>query len=184
MSKINVFFANGHEEIEGLTVIDLLRRAGLEVDIVSINEGLEVTGSHNITIKADRLIGDVDFEDGDMIVLPGGLPGTYNLDECTKLCDEIVKYNEENKMLAAICAAPSVLGRLGVLKGKGATCYPGYEDKLEGAACLKSSVVKSNNVITANGMGAAIPFALTIIEHYLGKGKANALAEAIQYKWN
>ena len=119
-----------------------------------------------------------------MIVLPGGLPGTNHLDECAKLCEEIVKYNEENKMLAAICAAPSVLGRLGVLKGKSATCYPGFEDKLEGAATVKTGVVKFNNVITANGMGAAIPFGLTIIEHYLGKGKAMALADAIQYKWD
>lgn len=182
MSKINVFFANGHEEIEGLTVIDLLRRAGLEVDVVSINDGLEVKGSHNITIKADKTLADVDFDNGDMIVLPGGLPGTNNLAECEALTKQILKYNEEKKMLAAICAAPSVFGQLGVLEGKSATCYPGFEDKLTGAACLSSGVVKCQNVITANGLGSAIDFALTIIEHYLGKGKAKDVADAIQYK--
>lgn len=182
MSKINVFFANGHEEIEGLTVIDILRRAGLEVDIVSITGTLEVTGSHHITIKADRLIDDVDFDNGDMIVLPGGLPGTNNLADCTKLTEQIVKYNEEKKMLAAICAAPSVFGQLGILEGKSATCYPGFEDKLTGAVCLNSGVVKCQKIITANGMGTAIDFALTIVEHYLGKGKARDLANTIQYK--
>ena len=182
MSKINVFFADGHEEIEGLTVIDLLRRAGLEVDIVSINESLSVTGAHNITIKADKLLTEVDFDDADMIVLPGGMPGTTNLGQCKELTEQIVKYNEDKKMLAAICAAPSVLGILGVLKGKSATCYPGFEDKLIDAVCLNSGVVKSHNIITANGMGTAIDFALTIIEHYLGKGKATDIADAIQYK--
>lgn len=183
MSKINVFFANGHEEIEGLTVIDLLRRAGLEVDIVSINENLEVIGAHNITIKADRLLGEVDFDNGDMIVLPGGLPGTTYLGECKELTEQIIKYNNDKKMIAAICAAPSVLGQLGVLEGKSATCYPGFEDKLTGAACLNSGVVKCQNIITARGMGTAIDFALTIIEHYLGKGKAATIAKAIQYKY-
>ncbi|MBQ8042532.1 MAG: DJ-1/PfpI family protein [Clostridia bacterium] len=183
MSKINVFFANGYEEIEGLTVIDLLRRAGLEVDIVSINNVLEVKGAHDIVIKADKLLKDVDFENGDMIVLPGGLPGTTYLGECEELTKQIVKYNNEKKMLAAICAAPSVFGQLGILEGKSATCYPGFEDILVGAVCLNSGVVKSSNVITANGMGTAIEFALTIIEHYLGKGKAVAIAKAIQYKY-
>ena len=182
MCKINVFFANGHEEIEGLTVIDIIRRAGLEVNVVSINEGLEVVGAHNITIKADKLLSEVDFEDGDMIVLPGGMPGTINLGNCEKLCEQIVKYNEEGKMIAAICAAPSVLGKLGVLQGKSATCYPGFEDQLEGAVKTNSDVVKSHNVITANGMGAAIEFGLAIIDHYLGKGKAKAIADAILYK--
>lgn len=183
MSKINVFFADGHEEIEGLTVIDLLRRAGLEVDIVSINKDKEVTGAHNIVIKADKLLDEVDFDNGDMIVLPGGLPGTTYLGECNVLTEQIVKYNNDKKMLAAICAAPSVLGKLGVLEGKSATCYPGFESELTGAACLNSGVVKSQNVITANGMGTAIEFALTIIEHYLGKGKAVTIAKAIQYKY-
>lgn len=181
MSKINVFFANGHEEIEALTVIDLLRRASLDVDMVSINEGLEVVGAHNITIKADKLISEVDFEAGDMIVLPGGMPGTLNLGACKELTSQVVKYNEESKMLAAICAAPSVLGELGILKGESATCYPGFEEKLIGATCLDSGVVKSNNKITASGMGTAIDFALAIIEHYLGKDKADDIAKAILY---
>ena len=182
MSKINVFFANGHEEIEALTVVDLLRRAGLDVDMVSITDDYEVTGSHKITTRMDKTIDEVDFDNSDMIVLPGGLPGTTNLGNCDKLTKQIVAYNEKNKMLTAICAAPSVLGTLGVLEAKSATCYPGFEDKLIGAACLNSSVVKSKNIITANGMGAAIDFALAIIEHYLGKGKAQSIAEAIQYK--
>ena len=181
MSKINVFFANGHEEIEGLTVIDLLRRAGLEVDIVSINETLEVIGAHNIIIKADKLINEVNFDDSDMIILPGGMPGTINLGECKLLTEQLIKYNNEKKMLAAICAAPSVLGKLGILKGKSATCYPGFEDQLIEAVILNSGVVKSGNVITASGMGTAIDFALAIIEHYLGNGKACDIANAILY---
>lgn len=183
MSRINVFFANGHEEIEGLTVIDLLRRAGLEVDMVSISDRLEVVGAHNITIKTDKLLTEVDFDNGDMIVLPGGLPGTTYLGECDVLLKQLVKYNQEKKMVAAICAAPSVLGKLGILEGKSATCYPGFEDKLTGAACLNSGVVKSQNVITASGLGTAIDFALEIIEHYLGKGKARDIANAVQYKY-
>ena len=182
MSKINVFFANGHEEIEGLTVIDLLRRAGLDVSIVSINDTLEVTGSHNITIIADKLISDVNFNDGDMIVLPGGMPGTTNLGHCKLLTEQLKKYNDNKKMIAAICAAPSVLGSLEILEGKSATCYPGFEDKLTGAACLNSGVVKSQNIITASGLGTAIDFSLTIIEHYMGHGKAMAISDAIQYK--
>ena len=181
MSKINVFFANGHEEIEGLTVIDLLRRAGLDVDIISINETLEVIGAHNITIKADKLINEVDFDEGNMIILPGGMPGTINLGNCTLLTKQLIKYNDENKMIAAICAAPSVLGKLGILKGKSATCYPGFEEQLIEADCVNSGVVKSNNIITASGMGTAIDFALAIIEHFLGKTKASDIANAILY---
>lgn len=175
--------ADGFEEIEGLCVVDILKRALIDVDMVSISDSLTVTGAHGIKITADKLIDEVDFDKGDMIVLPGGMPGTTNLGNCKKLVDNIIKYNKQDKMLAAICAAPSVLGVNGILAGKTATCYPGFEDKLIDACVTNTKVVKSKNVITSRGMGTAIDFGLCIVEYYMGKGKAKELASGIQYQY-
>jgi 4-methyl-5(b-hydroxyethyl)-thiazole monophosphate biosynthesis len=181
MAKVYVFFANGTEEIEGLTVIDLLRRAGIKVESVSIEENLEVMGSHEILIKTDRGFSDIVFDDADMLVIPGGMPGTMNLLACQELQKLINEFHQEGKMLAAICAAPIVLGASGVLKGKRATCYPGYEDRLVGASYVDQPVVCDGNIITSRGLGTAIEFSLAIIEHFCGSEKAEQIGKAIIY---
>lgn len=166
MSKIGVFFADGCEEIEGLTVVDLARRGGLECVAISINGKDEVTGSHSITFKADAKASDVDFDSLDGIVLPGGLPGTYNLRDSETVQEIIKKFASEEKLVAAICAAPSVLGGAGLLVGKKATCNPGWEEHLKGATCVTDNAVKDGNIITSRGMGTAMDFGLAILEYF------------------
>ena len=136
MAKIYVFLADGCEEIEALTPVDLLRRAGEDVCTVSIMGRKEVTGSHKITILADETIEEGEFDDGDMLVLPGGMPGTLNLAGNETLAALIRSYDDQGKKLVAICAAPSILGVMGILKDKNAVCFPGFEEKLAGANVL------------------------------------------------
>ena len=131
MAKVCVFTADGFEEIEGLTVVDLLRRAGADTQMVSISDSLSVKGSHSIEIKADTFFEDVNYGEADLLVLPGGMPGTLHLGGHEGLCSLLKEFHEQGKKVAAICAAPSVLGKLGILKGKKAVCYPGFEEKLE-----------------------------------------------------
>ena len=181
MANTAIFLANGFEEIEGLMVVDMLRRAGFTVDMVSISESLQVTGSHAITVTADKLIKDIDFDSYDLLVLPGGMPGTIHLGECTVLCDELIKAYENGKKIAAICAAPTVFGKLGLLEGKMACCYPGMEDGLTGAEATTSSVTVDGNIITSRGLGTALDFALTLIEEFNGKEAADKLAAAVVY---
>lgn len=182
MKTVYAFLADGMEEVEALMVIDLLRRTKkLDVVTVSIKDELLVESSHNIKLYADKNIIEIDFEKGDCIFLPGGLPGTTNLAACDKLTEQIVKYNEDGKVLAAICAAPSVLGQLGVLKGKNATCYPGFEDKLEGAT-YGGSVVTDGNIVTGKGLGVALEMGLELITVLVDKETSDAIAAQIQYK--
>lgn len=182
MKKVFAFFAEGFEEVEALMVIDLLRRTKeVGVTTVSVTEEKMVKSSHGFSIMADEVIANIDFSDGDMIFLPGGIPGTPNLAACKLLTDNIVAYNESGKKLAAICAAPSILGELGLLKGKKATCYPGFEDKLEGAEC-GGSVVTDGNVTTAKGLGVALEMGLELIKILVNESKSNEIAEAIQYQ--
>lgn len=180
MEKILLFLAEGFEEIEALTVVDLLRRANLDITMVAIGETLEVTGSHQICVKADVLLKDISWE-ADMLVLPGGMPGTLNLGACNVLTEKLKEFSETGKKVAAICAAPSVLGKNNILQGKKATCYPGFEEQLLGATYKKESVVVDGNVITSRGMGTAIEFGLTIIEQFLGSEKAKEIEESIIY---
>ena len=183
MKKVFAFLADGLEEVEALMVIDLLRRTHkIDVTMVSITGNEIVTGSHNIKIIADEVISNIDFEEGDMIFLPGGMPGTLNLGECAVLTDNIVEYNKKGKKLAAICAAPSVLGQLGVLSGKNATCYPGFEDKLTGAIYKGESVATDANVTTANGLGSALELGLELIRVLVDEESSEQVAKAIQYK--
>lgn len=181
MAKVYIFLANGFEEIEGLTVVDLLRRAKIDVEMVSVEESIYVTGSHNIEVKADCLFKKAKFDEVDMLVLPGGMPGTIKLLHHTELVEKIKEFHKAGKMLAAICAAPSVLGAYGVLNGKKAVCYPGFEEKLLGAHVEKQPVIQDENVITSRGMGTAIDFSLKIIEHFSGKEKADEIKESIIY---
>lgn len=181
MAKITVFIADGTEEIEALTVVDLARRAGIEVDTVSVNDSTTVTGSHNIKIILDAVIGQVAWDAVDMIVLPGGKVGVDNLKTCTKLTDKLQEFARDGKPLAAVCAAPSILGGLGLLDGKRATCYPGFEDKLTGAEYVKEPVVKDGNIITSRGLGTSIQFAAAIIEYLVGKDTADKVLNQIIY---
>lgn len=182
MSKVYLFLADGFEEIEGLTVVDLLRRAGIEISMVSITGKKMVVSSHKIKIEADELFEDADFNDAAMLVLPGGMPGTNHLADHEGLVFLLKEFNRQGKDLAAICAAPSVLGMNGILEGKRATCYPGYEDKLLGAKATGNKVEADTNIITSKGMGTSIDFALCIIEKLKDKSTAEKIAEAIQYK--
>lgn len=181
MSKIGIFMADGCEEIEGLTVVDIVRRAKMEITMISINGKKEVTGTHNMVFFADALASEVDFEEFDAIVLPGGGPGTRNLGADDTVNQIIKKFAAEGKLVCAICAAPSVLGAAGILQGKKATCYPGFEDKLTGASVSADAVVVDGNVITGRGMGAAIPFALEIVRYLAGDEAAETIKNGIVY---
>lgn len=172
-----LFLDNGFEEIEALTTVDLLRRANIELTTVSITGEKQVTGAHNITVLADKLFDDCNFADAEMLILPGG---PTHLENHKNLCDLLVKHNAEGKLLAAICAAPSVLGRLGILEGKQATCYPGFESFL-GESYIGGLVVESKNVITAKGPGLSSDFAFCIIEKLASSEAADAVYDAAQY---
>jgi 4-methyl-5(b-hydroxyethyl)-thiazole monophosphate biosynthesis len=181
MAKAYVFFATGTEEVEALTVVDILRRAKVETEMISTTGDIMVTGSHGITVKMDKGLDDVD-DSADVIVLPGGIPGVPNLLGNKQLNDIIYKYDKtDGKYLAAICAAPTIYGKLGLLKGKKATCYPGMEDGLEGAEVSYDSVVCDGKYITSRGLGTAIPFALTIVSKLVGEDTSKQLAKKIVY---
>ncbi len=182
MAKVYLFLAEGFEEIEGLTVVDLLRRAEIDITTVSITGKLTVTGSHHISTIADVLFEDVDFAQGDMLVLPGGMPGTLNLLEHPGLDAILRDFAAKEKKLAAICAAPRVLGIKGLLQGKKATCYPGNETYLQGAEYQDLAVVEDGNVITSKGMGTAIDFSLTLIRLLKDSQEAEKIAKSIQYR--
>ena len=181
MSKEYVFLAEGFEEIEGLTVVDLLRRAKIETEMVSIMETKQVKGSHGIEVTADCMFADRDYADASVLVLPGGMPGTLNLGNHEGLCELLKKHYGEEKMIAAICAAPSVFGQLGFLNGRIATCYPGFESKLEGAIILSTKVAVDGNVTTSKGLGTAIDFALKLIEQLTDLNTAMEISEGIMY---
>lgn len=181
MANVYVFTADGFEEIEGLTVVDLLRRAGAEVSMVSIGDGLTVTGSHGIELKADILFSDVDYGRADLLVLPGGMPGTRYLGAHEGLCRMLRQAAEDGKKIAAICAAPSVLGKLGILEGKNAVCYPGFEKMLKGAIVSEARVMRDGSVTTSRGLGTAIPFALELISQLYGEEKAVEIKESVIY---
>ncbi len=178
MKKVIVFLANGTEEIEVLTPVDMLRRAGAEVTFAGVPD-MTCTCSHGVKITADKAACDCTAEEYDMVVLPGGMPGTLNLgaDENVKKIAE--KAYAAGKFVAAICAAPSVLGGWGMLAGKKATCYPGFEDKLTGAYVVREKAVRDGNIITACGAGAAMEFALALVSALYGEEKSENLRKAV-----
>ncbi len=180
--QICVFLANGFEEIEGLTVVDLLRRAGVEVNTVSITNEKLIHGAHGIDVLADKLFEEVDYEGLDMVVLPGGMPGTLHLGEHDGVKTVLENFYAAKKYIAAICAAPSVLGKYGMLKGRKATSYPGFEETLVGAEYVYDKVVADEFVITSRGMGTAIAFSLKLIEALLGQEIATKIGESIIYE--
>ena len=175
---IYMFLANGFEEVEALCPLDILRRAGLEVTTVGIG-GDSIVGSHGIRVQAD--IPDVLYHDAspDMIILPGGMPGSTNLDKAECVEKYIKLALENDKLICAICAAPFILGKRGILKDKRATCFPGFENQLEGATVVDAGVVRDGNIITGRAMGSAHEFALTVLEALQGKEAADKMRRTI-----
>lgn len=179
--KHYVFLADGFEDLEALSVIDIMRRAELDVVTVSINKTNIVTSAHNVPVQADVLLSEVDFNTEGYLILPGGMPGTTNLWECTELTEKVKEHAEAGRPTAAICAAPLILGRLGLLEGKEATCYPGFEAELKGAKCMEDGVVVFGNIITGKGPGKSFDFAYAIVTSILGATKAGEISSAMQY---
>jgi len=175
MDQLTIHLAEGFEEVEAITIIDVLRRAGLNIVIVSLTHAHLVTGAHQIKIMADLLFEEVDYKMGSMIILPGGMPGAKNLDEHLGLRSQILDYHNKGKYLAAICAAPLVFGNLGILKGRRAVCYPGFEAYLKGAAIGNEPFIKDDTIITGRGIGAALEFSLEIVRVLSGEEKATKL---------
>lgn len=179
---IYVHLANGFEEIEALTIVDLLRRADLQVQTVSITGDKKVMGTHGIPVEADILYQEADYEQCEMIVLPGGLPGADYLGEHEGLTKHIRCFAENDKYLAAICAAPMVFGAQGILEGKKATIYPGMEDRLIGAEPQNEKVVVDGKIITSRGPATAMPFAIKLVELLKGKPAAADLAKGLLWQ--
>lgn len=181
MKKAAVLLADGFEEIEALTAVDLLRRARIYVDTISISDDYMVHGAHGINVQTEDLFEEVNFAEFDMIVLPGGMPGTTNLEEHKGVQRVVKDFYENGKYIGAICAAPGILGAMGILKGKRAACYPSVEERLSGAVIMKVPVVQDGNIITSRGMGTAIDFALKLIEVLADKLKAEEISDSIIY---
>lgn len=179
--KVYIFLADGFEDIEGLTVVDLLRRAQIDIKTVSIKDTKEVQTAHGISLLTDLLFDEVDFTDADMLVLPGGMPGTKYLGEYQPLCDLLRDFYGKSGKVAAICAAPTVLASLGFLEGRKATAYPSCMEGLTGAEPSYESVVVDGNVTTSRGLGTAVDFALSLIGQLLGEEKADEIAESVVY---
>lgn len=175
---IYLFLAEGFEEVEALCPLDVIRRAGLEITTVGIGTPI-VRGSHGICVKAD--ITDRDYSDAapDAVILPGGMPGTLNLDASAVVHGALDSAVLNGKYIAAICAAPMILGKRGLLSGKSAICYPGFEDKLVGARISDKRVVKDGKIITAAGMGVALEFGLEIVSALLGKEASDKIRKGV-----
>ncbi len=180
--RIGIFMADGCEEIEGLTVVDVMRRAGIAIETISINGTNQITSSHQVTFHADTTKDKADYNSYDGIVLPGGMPGTLNLGADETVNRVIRQFADSGKLVAAICAAPTVLGQANVLNGRKATCHPGFEDKLLGAKYQRQPVVVDDNVITSRGMGTAIAFALEIVRYFLGDTAVEKVKKGLVYR--
>lgn len=179
MPSVAVLAADGFETIECLTAVDVLRRGGVRATLVSVMPTREVVSSLQIPVTCDALLDDIDFDDYDCIVLPGGLPGATNLRADSRVCNLVLNF-AEHKMVAAICAAPFVLGELGVLEGRRATCFPGFEKAFPEGAYTGDKVTVDGNIITASGMASSLPFALEILKALAGDKAVEKVAEGIQ----
>jgi len=182
MSRAYVFTADGMEEIEGLSVVDVLRRGGVDVKMVALGDTKKVHGSHGIDFEADLTYAEADTDAADALILPGGLKGTQNLMAHGKLGEALKKAAADGRYVCAICAAPSVLGGLGLLQGKRATCYPGFEEKLTGADATGRALEADGNIITGRAMGSAVLFSLRILEALEGEECAKKTAKAIVFE--
>ena len=183
MSKACVFFADGLEECEALIVVDVLRRAGVEVTTASISGSRAVRSTHGVGLEADVLAAELNGADFDLLVLPGGQPGTTHLGESPVVARMVTAAASQGKKVAAICAAPTVLAKLGLLNGREAVCYPSCRENLAGAVQSAQPVVVSGRFITGEALGSAIPFALELAAQLTGRANAEAVAKAICYNW-
>lgn len=179
--KAALFLAEGFETVEALGTVDILRRAGIETDTVSVTDSVQVLSSQKINVSADTVISKIQFDSYDILILPGGMPGTINLEKCKVLTEAVIRFNSQGKLLAAICAAPTVLAHTGCLTGKKASVYPGREKDLEdgGAKVSFDSVSEDGNVITARGMGVTNDFALAIVARCAGRGISDNIRKGI-----
>ncbi len=180
--NVLVPLADGFEEIEAVTIIDVLRRAGVIVTSVFLRDN-PVIGSHDIPVTADKNISGISAADYDSIALPGGMPGSKNLKEDGRVIALVRELHSRERIVAALCAAPIVLGHAGVLAGRRATCFPGYESQMIGAIPSSEPVVRDGLIITGKGPACAIPFALTLVEALAGKEKAENLRDSMQVYW-
>lgn len=177
---VYIFLADGFEETEAIVPWDILKRGGLDVKTVGVT-GEYVTGAHNLTVKSDISLDEVDTENGEMFILPGGMPGTTNLDENEKVREIVLSAYESGKTVGAICAAPMVLGKLGILKGRKATCFPGFEKYLLGAEVVREHSVRDGNVITSSGAGGAFHFGFMLLASKDSE-KAAEIRKSMQYE--
>ncbi len=184
MMKTAMILAPGFEEVEALTAVDLLRRAGIEVELLSLDGSEAVTGSHGITVQADGAFPSRDLNELDGLILPGGMPGATNLAQSEALLDALRRFSAAGKLTAAICAAPTVLAKAGLLAGKRVCCYPSREAELAEAGALVSREpsVRDGTIVTSRGMGTAVDFGLHLVEYFQGEEKARELARAIVWE--
>ena len=182
MKKAYIFLAEGFEEIEAITTIDILKRGGIDIQMISITDNKIVKGAHEIPVECDNLFNESDLSNGSILILPGGMPGTRNLQKYKPLEELINKYHEDGKYIAAICAAPVILGGLGILKGKNATSYPGFEEELTGANLSKEKVVKDGKIITSRGPATAIPFALKVLETLSDEDNSSTVSSGLLFE--
>lgn len=181
MAKAYTFLATGFEDIEALIPLDVLRRGGVETITVSITGSRDVVSAHGVTMKADMLFEDTDLSDADLLMLPGGMPGATNLNEHEGLKKALLEHDKKGKTVAAICAAPLVLGGLGLLKGRKATCYPGFESYLTGAEYTRALCTVDGNIVTGEGPAAAFPYAFTLLATLKNEATAQAIADGMRY---
>lgn len=181
MKKGIILFADGVEECEGLIVVDLLRRAHVEIDIASLNEQSEITSSHGVQIICNKHLNNVDFDNYDILILPGGMPGTKVLKENNTVLKQVKEFYSTGRKVAAICAAPSVLAEAGILEGKKATVHPNFQEDMKGALLMDREVVVDGEITTAWGLGAAIPFGLELVSQLVDSETAIQIKDAIGY---
>jgi protein deglycase len=181
INMVYVFLANGFEDIECLATVDILRRGGIDVKTVSTTGGEFVTSAHNVTVKADTMIEDTDLSDADLLVMPGGMPGAANLNAHKTVRQALVAQAAKGGRIAAICAAPMVLGGLGLLKGRRATCYPGFEKFLDGATYTAELVTTDGNITTGRGPAATMPFAYSLLEAFVSKKATDEIRDGMIY---
>lgn len=183
MTQVLEFLATGFEEVEAMIPVDVLRRGGVNIKTVSMTGSELVESSHHVTIKADLKFEDIkDFDEVEMLLLPGGMPGAKNLNEIKELHDLLNRFAQEGKHLGAICAGPMVLGTIGLLKGKKATCYPGFETHLKGAEYTHNLVTVDGNIVTGGGPAAAFPYAFKVLSLFVPEEKVEQLKEEMLYK--
>lgn len=175
------FLATGFEDIEALIPVDIFRRGGIDIKTVSITGNKTVESAHGVKIQADMLFEESDFSDADLLMLPGGLPGAANLRDHDGLCSVLLSHYNNGGKVAAICAAPMVLGKLGILNGKHATCYPGFEELMRGAVYTADLFTVDGNVTTGEGPAATFPYAYALLEQFIGKERVDEIREGMRF---